>query len=359
MEIIAWIIIFVLVALIGVTVYFVVDYMKYKKDTDAEQEADRKAALSHDKYIIDNTNTITGTLNSNLADTTNKADYLKAGFASWHADLGQIMRFGSNESLRSAGAAGAATTGFQIGAMPNAPITDMALLKHVSMVSGLTARDLTGAVGKGVSLCGAGANADRCIKFPDAAGDTYLTGLTPTSKLVLDAPQTRMKGNLIFDETGTLSIGSNATGGLAINTQTGVLSVGDNGFSYKKTGDGAIPTLKVDNSGQVKIDGSVSLTSNGTEYASISYNPATRKMMIDAKDGGGVYVNGDVSISDGSEQVFGTLGKDIDPVTGSYRGLRISNVMNDRFVINANVYVPSDKTIYGTNVATAPSTFVF
>jgi len=386
--IVAIVTILLIVCVIGVLAYLIYDYFTYKKAALAEADKDRKAALAHDRYIIDKTNAISGTLNSNVLDVNSKADYLRAGFNSWNDDFSKALRFTSNIPTGSAGAAaggaaaggaaggaaagpGAATGAFRIGQVPGAPIANLELLKHTSFVGGLTARELTSE--RAAALCGSGANSERCIRFPDADGNTYLTGLTPEASVVLDAAKTKVLGSLDFGEIGAIGNqdGNLHIGGPAVSlgnyyAPNGIASAeinvlglnGDEGMYYasKKSGEALDPTaivkLMTTRDGGLIINGKgIVLMSNSEPYAMIGYDAKTKGVVVAAGPGGKVIVQGDVVMAD-RENVFATLSREYGK-DGAANGLRVSSVAANRLLLDTDVYLGDGRTLYGKTEATA------
>jgi len=398
----SWILVIVaIVVMVGFVVtlgYLVYDYFSYKKKATAAAEQDRKTALAHDRYIIDRTNAISGQLNSNVLDANSKADYLRAGFNSWSDDFSKALRFTSNMPVASAAAAGgsgsaaaggsgsAAAGAFRIGQVPGAPIANLELLKHTSFVGGLTARELTSE--RAAALCGSGANSGRCIRFPDADGNTYLTGLTPEASVVLDAARTKVLGSLDFGSAGSLG---SSEGGLLLggeNVAFGNFSMAggsgseemnllntdpDVGLVYvsKRSDEGLNPAKMIKfmatRDGTVIMNGNgIVLSSEGEPYAMIGYNAEQKAVMIKAGANGKIIVNGDVIMAD-DKTVFGTIGRDYDK-NGAASGLRVSSVANNRLLLDTDVYLGDGRSLYGnvsaiatplaiapTPVATAPT----
>jgi len=379
----SWILVIVaIVVMVGFVVtlgYLVYDYFSYKKKATAAAEQDRKTALAHDRYIIDRTNAISGQLNSNVLDANSKADYLRAGFNSWSDDFSKALRFTSNMPTGAAGGAaagaggaagpGASAGAFRIGQVPGAPIANLELLKHTSFVGGLTARELTSE--RAAALCGSGANSGRCIRFPDADGNTYLTGLTPEASVVLDAARTKVLGSLDFGSAGSLG---SSEGGLLLggeNVAFGNFSMAggsgseemnllntdpDVGLVYvsKRSDEGLNPAKMIKfmatRDGTVIMNGNgIVLSSEGEPYAMIGYNAEQKAVMIKAGANGKIIVNGDVIMAD-DKTVFGTIGRDYDK-NGAASGLRVSSVANNRLLLDTDVYLGDGRTLYGKTAA--------
>ena len=370
----SWILVIVaIVVMVGFIValgYLVYDYFAYKKAATAAAEQDRKTSLAHDRYIIDKANAVSGTLNSNVLDVNSKADYLRAGFNSWNDDFSQALRFTSNVPVASAGAVGgtgsaAATGSFRIGQVPGAPIANLELLKHTSFVGGLTARELTSE--RAAALCGSGANSGRCIRFPDADGNTYLTGLTPEASVVLDAPRTKVLGTLDFGKIGTLgdsdgslflggenvAIGNFSTTGASGSSDMNIINTDpDAGFVYasKRSSEDLDPAKMIKfmttRDGTVIMNGrGIVLSSNMEPYAMIGYDAEQKAVSIKAGPNGKIIVNGDVIMAD-DRVVFGTIGREYGK-GGVPSGLRISSVANNRLVFDTDVYLTEGRSLYG------------
>lgn len=398
MEVVGVLIIIAILVLFGLAGYTLYAFYTYKKESTDRAEENRRTALANSKYIIDLSNSRFGTLNSNVSATTATADTLKAGFANWRDDLGSILQLSSN-APGAAGAAGGA--GFRLGERPGAPIASLSLMKHTSILSGMTAKDLN-AGDNAVLLCGKGENSKRCLAFPNAEGATYLTGLTPGAGIHLDA-NTKLSGALTLDNGAVIrKLGSEGSGaasdlsGIVISSKDDASSafLGNNGMSYigngnamaVMTADGVaylgsgtsaaavsaagfaygsvnsdgqlVPHIKVAAGGSgTSSEGRLSLTSNATPYMDISYDSAAKTVKIDAKDAN-ILVAGDVSLVDSAGRSAGTLSREKD-AAGVPKGLKLSGVAGNRLVLDTDVYLPTTRALYGSNLTTLPGGFVF
>lgn len=369
------VVVLVLVTL-GVVGYLIYDYTQYKGAVADTLKKDRETDLAHDRYIIDKTNEITGTLNAGLATTTSTAAYARAGLSNVTDVFGATFRFSSNTGGVPTGAAaeGApALGGFKLGEMPGAPVGSVALMKHTSFVSGLTARDLSPGAGA-ATFCGTGANAERCLRFPDAKGNTYLTGLTPEASVVLDAAETRLVGgqlslgpnggaedgvvayqaDTLFVHGKNAAVGNVVTGAnmLTLNDEAGLTYFGKTGTGLG-AGAGAGPgpiAFAVNPQGDALFTGQIYLSSNQTPYATIGFDDATKSVRIRNTAGGAVIVQGNVVLADETGAAYGSIGRDTTTEGG---GLLVSSVRNNRLTLDADVYLGSGRSLYGPVVAPA------
>lgn len=198
--------IIVLLALSGVLIFLVWDYMKYKDDTNtnftntnqsiSNEKTDR---LSNMKYMVDQVNTVNTDIyntftsnqqivNSNVSNLTTRQDKTIAG-------IGQFLRFSSNVSITPSSGT-MASGNVSILDLPGFVAPDVQLIQHVTAVNGLTIRDISNSSNRNVMFCSA-TDSSRCIKFPDTDGNTYFTGMTAASKIVLDA-ESDVVGRLNF-----------------------------------------------------------------------------------------------------------------------------------------------------------------
>ena len=364
-----WLIVVIILITLGVLGYFIYDYLIYKADVADTLKRDRETDLAHDKYIIDKANEVAGTLNAGLTTTTSTAAYARAGLSNVTDVLGATFRFSSN--VGGAGATAGAAGGFKLGEVPGAPIGSVALMKHTSFIGGLTAHELSPATA--ASLCGTGANAERCVRFPDADGNTYLTGLTPEASVVLDAAKTKVLGSLDFGAIGTIGDqeGSLHIGGPAVSLgnyyapngmQSAEINVfglnNDEGMYYasKKADEAldpnAIVKLMTTRDGGLIINGKgIVLMSNSEPYAVIGYDAKNKGVVVAAGPGGKVIVQGDVVMAD-KENVFATLAREYGK-DGAANGLRVTSVAANRLLLDTDVYLGDGRTLYGKTEGTA------
>jgi len=186
-EIIVMIIL--VLGIIGFTIYFFVDYYKHKETNvkdfekvDTSLKTEKEDRLGNLKYVVDQVNTTNqtmdteyvkrfDTLEDGLEASVNKYNAFESGF-------GSIIRTRNSAS----------NVNLEITKLSTLPATDIDLIKHVSMLGGVTIKDLnTTSPTMKMKICGAGSDG-RCIQFPNNEGDTYLTSLTPTKSIVFDAP---------------------------------------------------------------------------------------------------------------------------------------------------------------------------
>ena len=360
-----WLIVVIILITLGVLGYFIYDYLTYKADVADTLKRDRETDLAHDKYIIDKANEVAGTLNAGLATTTSTAAYARAGLSNVTDVLGATFRFSSNVGGVGAGATAGAAGGFKLGEVPGALIGSVALMKHTSFIGGLTAHELSPATA--ATLCGTGANAERCVRFPDADGNTYLTGLTPEASVVLGAAKTKVLGSLDFGEIGAIGNqeGSLHIGGPAVSLgnyyapngmQSAEINVfglnNDEGMYYasKKADEAldpnAIVKLMTTRDGGLIINGKgIVLMSNSEPYAVIGYDAKNKGVVVAAGPGGKVIVQGDVVMAD-KENVFATLAREYGK-DGAANGLRVTSVAANRLVLDTDVYLGDGRTLYG------------
>jgi hypothetical protein len=202
---------FLILAVAGVVTYLGVTFKKDLVNAqDSWKKVDDKVAsetndrLANVTYVVDQVNHVNGSiykatmsnqssigsLNSSVTDQMGKMAATTTGL---RTDV-DVLKNGFNTFLSFSSSATPGAPSVAFGDLPGATSPDVRLIKHVTSTMGLTAKDLS-ANGNTVNMCGTGPNSSKCIKFPDANGNTYLTTLEGNGKIVLDAP-TKVNGDL-------------------------------------------------------------------------------------------------------------------------------------------------------------------
>jgi hypothetical protein len=226
-----------LLALAGVVAFFLYDYFKHKEQNDKSFEAAKKHVeaekgdrVSNIKFVVDQVNEVNQdiyqTMTSNVDLLRQDATTLQQSQYNLQSGLDKFLRFSSNVPT---GMGGAPVT---LRDLPGTATPDVHLIRHVTAVMGITASDL-GKDGNLVELC----NPDRtrCIRFPDAKGDTYLTSLDASKNVVVDAPM-HVTGEVKLMNTvsGTQTSIEQATllgRDQSLLIQTGKVGIGSVGFA--------------------------------------------------------------------------------------------------------------------------------
>lgn len=177
----------VLLALIGVLVFLIWDYMKFKTDTAdnlvkaSETVTNEKTErLANMKYIVDQVNTVNtdiyNTFSSNMTLYNNKVSDVSSSNITLTNSLQSVFGFKVEGADK------------RILELPGGVTPDLQLISNVTAISGMNISQLTSNVN--TQFCSA-IDSDRCIKFPDSNGDTYITSLYPNKQVVID-------GNTVF-----------------------------------------------------------------------------------------------------------------------------------------------------------------
>ena len=209
-----------ILSIIGVSIYFYMDFDKHKidnktdfKKVDTDLLTEKKDRLSNLSFVIDQVNAV----NKNIKNTYDNANNVQDK---------QLTQYGSNISVINTSLTGMGTsmamfnaslngintkvssieTGF--GSLldiksgnSNIPLSGLSgvaspnidLIKNINVLSGMTIKDVQ--LTKQFKICGG--VPERCVAFPDAQGNTYLTGFGANASLILDAP-TEAKEDLIL-----------------------------------------------------------------------------------------------------------------------------------------------------------------
>lgn len=185
------IMIIVLLALIGVLVFLVWDYMQYKEatakeiaETNTSVQNEKANRLSNIKYVVDQVNDVNtdiyNTFNSNITLHDDRLGTLEGDQQAMLDGLNSFLAFSSNVSV------GASVTPITLQDMPGVRSADVRLMTHVTSVSGFTIQDIA-AGSNTVEFCSK-ADPNRCIRFPDKDGNTLLTTMSPNSSIIMDSP---------------------------------------------------------------------------------------------------------------------------------------------------------------------------
>lgn len=254
----------VLLALIGVLIYVIQDYYKYKDATDTALHSnknlvitERDDRLSNIKYVADQLNTIHDDIysqfSSNVSAQSTSLGGVKTRQDSLISGLDQYIRYSSNQPLSAAAGAAGAGAGFKITDFPGTAPTDVSLMAHTTFLGGLKATDLTGVnavstTGQYAQFCGTASTsggAAKCIQFPNSTGNTYLTTLVDGTQIQLDAP-TAVSGVMYIKNSAT------ATSGPSLHSLAEEISSGNRTLNINAKNVGVsenpnlIPTAKLE-----------------------------------------------------------------------------------------------------------------
>lgn len=237
-----------LIAIVAVSIYFYNEMKDHKatNNNDFEKinkniEEEEKTRLGNIKYVVNEVNRINKDMDTEYMAELEKLKEVDTGF-------GKLIKTGPDTS----------PTEIRDTADPQ----QINLMKHVSMIGGMSIKDLQSAVGtlpaKQFKACGTGTD-KQCIEFPNSAGDTYLTGLNDGKSVV--------SGSLF-----KASLGADVTGILKTDT---INNLGDSDLTIENTTDGKNVIIK---SGKNKIE----VTSTGInintiedDYTKITINNKT------------------------------------------------------------------------------------
>lgn len=103
--------------------------------------------------------------NASLTGLTTKVDGIETGF-------GSILSLKNGD------------TNVPLSGISSVTSPNIDLIKNISVLSGMTIKDVKDT--KQFKICGG--TPEKCVSFPDAQGNTYLTGFGANASLVLDGP---------------------------------------------------------------------------------------------------------------------------------------------------------------------------
>jgi hypothetical protein len=210
-----------LLALAGVVIFFIYDYFKHKEavkyELDVTEEkigTEKSDRLSNIKYVVDQVNDVNMDI---YTTTTSNHDLLRkqtTSLASSHSNLvkglNTFLTFSSNMPVSTG--AGAPLPSVNIMELPGYTNPNVNLIKHVSMTMGMTVKDLQANKNK-VEFCNP--QGTRCIRFPNAQGNTELRSLTtnPNGKVIVDSTLALTKDMKFMKrnaQMGSISSGTNS-----------------------------------------------------------------------------------------------------------------------------------------------------
>jgi hypothetical protein len=189
------------VAIAGVGIYYYIDMKDHKatNSTDFDKvtkkiDEEKNTRLGNIKYVVDQVNTTNEAMDKEYGGKIAALEKADTGF-------GKLIKTGPD---------GAPT---EIKDTPNPE--NINLMKHVSMIGGMSIKDLQQIASatlpaKTFKACGTGPN-KKCIEFPNSNGDTYLTALNGTGKAVVSGSVFKAKEGLKTDTINNLTTGSNLT----------------------------------------------------------------------------------------------------------------------------------------------------
>jgi len=306
MDIIALVVLlFCLFILTFIVIYFIYDYLNYKEQisiafstTSGEISGETVNRLSNLKYVVEQVNDINNDIYNTITTDVNKLESevnsLNTTQNNIISGVNSVMNFeNTNTDITNVAKSG------------NTPNVD--LIKQVSLTMGMTAKNLQ-PMGNGpsgnnsantVQFC-APQNSDgttKCIKLPDSSGNTYLTTLTPSGSIILDAP-TNFTNTLYFNNgissNGQLS--TDANGNLYLNPSNNIGISNSTSFSN--------PTALLHVQG----------LANGNDIFTVSKQTITKSNTTNSKalnvdNNGNINIYGAINIfsADGSK-LLGTLG---------------------------------------------------
>lgn len=196
-----------LLALIGVVVFFVYDYLKHKdsnvkdfSETDVRIDTEHKDRLSNLKFVVDQVNDVNNDIYDTMMSNVNRMDVAQSNLSGIQSGmlggLGTFLHFSSNSID------GTAHT-LNLLDLPGTINPNVELMQHVTAMMGLTVKDLDGATGNTIKFCSK-ADPTRCVEIPNDKGDVILKGMVDTGKVVVDAPMS-VSGSVQLTKTGTPS----------------------------------------------------------------------------------------------------------------------------------------------------------
>lgn len=200
-----------ILSLVGISIYFYMDFDKHKtsnevdfKKAETDLSKEKSDRLSNLSFVIDQVNAVNKdikttydlanatqdnklmTYGSNISVMNTSLTGMGTSMAMFNASLtglstkvnGIETGFGSLLSLKDG------STSVPLSTLSSVASPNIDLIKNISVLSGMTIKDVQ--TSKQFKVCGG--VPERCVSFPDAQGNTYLTGFGKDASVVLDAP---------------------------------------------------------------------------------------------------------------------------------------------------------------------------
>lgn len=240
-----------LLALIGVVVFFVYDFLRHKddnvkdfKETGTRIDTEKQDRLSNLKFVVDQVNDVNNdiydTMMSNVGRLETSDSNLKIFQTSMLDGLNSFFEFSSNsiDGTRHP---------IQLADLPGTVNPNVELIQHITAMMGMTVKDLDGATGNTVKFCSK-ADPTKCVHIPNENGDVVLQGLATNGKVVVDSPMS-VSGSVQLTNQGTPSTSpvSLSTDGTSMFLSADKVAVGNNNPSAKfhLTSETAVDPMKI------------------------------------------------------------------------------------------------------------------
>ena len=273
---------FCILAIVGVLVYFAIDYSKYKKTisddlttSDSKLTDEKVDRVSNVKYVVDQINGVNNDIYSQVIDNRTQVQTMQDTQSQILGGLSSFMTFSSNVTGASSNVG---STSLPLLNLPGTGNVDVQLIKHVTATMGLTANDLSST--NSVKFCSQ-LDPTRCIQIPDQNGNLYLTSManSPTSSIIMD--------------TSNVSIGK--TGSYLANNPSGLAVIGSNtvqiGASVSATSAALGDAIVVDPTGAIRFN-----AANGTTIGQISKDASTNSLIVQSSN---VIIKGNLDLRGG------------------------------------------------------------
>jgi hypothetical protein len=180
-------IIVVILAVIGFSIFAWTDYDKHKESNvvdfgkvDAGLKEEKETRLSNLKFVVDQVNKTNEDMDTTYGKKFEDVDASINKYKAFESGFGSLITARNRSS----------NVDIPLTNLATMPATDMNMIKHVSFLGGATIKDLQMAADKPdmrLKVCGTG-DKPACIELPNADGDTYLTSLVSGKGIVFDAP---------------------------------------------------------------------------------------------------------------------------------------------------------------------------
>lgn len=219
-----------LLALIGVVVFLVYDYLKHKdsnandlRETEIRLDTEKKDRLSNLKFVVDQVNDVNNDIYDTMMSNVGRLDTSQSNISSLQTGMlngfDAFLQFSSNS-------VDGTSHSIRLTDLPGAVNPNVELIQHITAMMGMTVKDLDGATGNTVKFCSK-ADATQCVHIPDEQGNVVLKGLANNSKVVVDSPLS-ISGSVQLTKQGIPSASpvSLSTDGTSMFLQSQKLAVG-------------------------------------------------------------------------------------------------------------------------------------
>lgn len=290
-----------LFAIVGVIIYFGLDYYRYKQLLNTEMsttsdklDTEKSDRLSNLKYVVDQVNAVNedmyNTVNSNVDMVGSNVDKIASDQQTLIGNLDKFFKFSPSGSTTS--------PSLNIMNLPGVVNPDMNLLQHVTLTMGMTAKDLEKGV-KTVEFCSK-ADPTKCVKIPDENGNVVLTAMENGQYVKVNSPMSTgdIYSTGIYVNSAAPS-GTTTPGQRIIPVNKGLVAYAESGITVGNRMDTSLPDAAL----HVKSTNSAT----GSAFKVDVANAISSKVPLEVDNTGVVTVQLPLKLKDNAGNIVGTI----------------------------------------------------